>query len=272
MNDGNILKYFRIVEQLSTKKLATNICVYVYIYIIFGLSSELRVFRGGLRKERRIGNATQPDSVFIDVQQFYLAIDISNLAFLSSTCSVYFMRPQIRRPAALEVSRKGEKYESDGVKRLPKTNFPINLERFNKLITFHHPVVSRFFSPRSIESATEQSLRRRFCNIVNFKTRMYIYTYIYIYVWFTFSSHRRLLPMYLPNRSLNTPIYLKVTLIYRANAYTWTSRSVLHTEGRGEFFIFFFLSFFQRIFFKGIEPVPFPKRKRRSDNEDGDRF
>lgn len=115
-----------------------RIYVYMYIYIIFGLSSELRVFRGGLRKERRIGNATQPDSVFIDVQQFYLAIDISNLAFLSSTCSVYFMRPQIRRPAALEVSRKGEKYESDGVKRLPKTNFPINLERFNKLIIFHH--------------------------------------------------------------------------------------------------------------------------------------
>lgn len=184
MNDGNILKYFRIVEQLSTKKLATNICVYVYIYIIFGLSSELRVFRGGLRKERRIGNATQPDSVFIDVQQFYLAIDISNLAFLSSTCSVYFMRPQIRRPAALEVSRKGEKYESDGVKRLPKTNFPINLERFNKLITFHHPVVSRFFSPRSIESAAEQSLRRRFCNIVNFKTRMYIYIRTYIYIFY----------------------------------------------------------------------------------------
>lgn len=49
MNDGNILKYFRIVEQLSTKKLATNICVYVYIYIIFGLSSELR---GGLTEER----------------------------------------------------------------------------------------------------------------------------------------------------------------------------------------------------------------------------
>lgn len=50
--------------------------------------------------------------------------------------------------------------------------------------------------------------------------------YIYMYVWFTFSSHRRLLPMYLPNRSLNTPIYLKVTLIYRVDTYT---RSVLHT-------------------------------------------
>lgn len=117
MNDGNILKYFRIIEQLSTKELATNI----YIYIIFGLSSELRCILSRTRRGRTIGNA-QPDSVFIDVQQFYLAIDISNLAFLSSTCSVYFMRPQIRRPAALEVSRKGEKYESDGVKRLPNQN------------------------------------------------------------------------------------------------------------------------------------------------------
>lgn len=118
--------------------------------------------------ERRIGNA-QPDSVFnvFDVQQFYLAIDISNLAFLSSTCSVYFMRPQIRRPAALEVSRKGEKYESDGVKRLPpETNLRINRESsrdFNKLrllsfIIAFDRVFFFFFLPRS--AAEYLSLRR----------------------------------------------------------------------------------------------------------------
>lgn len=137
--------------------------------------------------ERRIGNA-QPDSVFnvFDVQQFYLAIDISNLAFLSSTCSVYFMRPQIRRPAALEVSRKGEKYESDGVKRLPpETNLRINRESsrdFNKLrlpsfiIAFDRVFFFFFFTAICRRISVSATRPRRFCNIVNFiKTYKYIY-------------------------------------------------------------------------------------------------
>lgn len=224
---------------------------------VYNFRPLVRVFCRGLSRERTIGNA-QPDSVFIDVQQFYLAIDISNLAFLSSTCSVYFMRPQIRRPAALEVSRKGEKYESDGVKRLPSPKRIYELissnRDFNKFNFRSRHSLSRFFyrdllNPRqnNLCDATTSILQYR-----EFYKDAYVCVCIYIYAWFTFSSHRRLLPMYLPNRSLNTPIYLKVTLIYRVNTYTWTSSDLFCILG---FFSFFFFPFFKNGFFKGIGPV-----------------
>lgn len=224
---------------------------------VYNFRPLVRVFCGGLSRERTIGNA-QPDSVFIDVQQFYLAIDISNLAFLSSTCSVYFMRPQIRRPAALEVSRKGEKYESDGVKRLPSPKRIYELissnRDFNKFNFRSRHSLSRFFyrdllNPRqnNLCDATTSILQYR-----EFYKDAYVCVCIYICAWFTFSSHRRLLPMYLPNRSLNTPIYLKVTLIYRVNTYTWTSSDLFCILG---FFFFFFFPFFKNGFFKGIGPV-----------------
>lgn len=158
---------------------------------VYNFRPLVRVFCGGLSRERTIGNA-QPDSVFIDVQQFYLAIDISNLAFLSSTCSVYFMRPQIRRPAALEVSRKGEKYESDGVKRLPSPKRIYELissnRDFNKFNFRSRHSLSRFFyrdllNPRqnNLCDATTSILQYR-----EFYKDAYVYVCIYICLVYLF--------------------------------------------------------------------------------------
>lgn len=176
--------FWNIFESSSScqRRSWPRICIYIYNF-----RPLVRVFCGGLSRERTIGNA-QPDSVFIDVQQFYLAIDISNLAFLSSTCSVYFMRPQIRRPAALEVSRKGEKYESDGVKRLPSPKRIYELissnRDFNKFNFRSRHSLSRFFyrdllNPRqnNLCDATTSILQYR-----EFYKDAYVCVCIYIYM------------------------------------------------------------------------------------------
>lgn len=89
------------------------------------------------------------------------------LGLLSSTCSVYFMRPQIRRPAALEFLGK-ERNTSLPVSNAPtRRNYKLIASNcFNEVCHFIAVTISGIY--RSCSRVNPTSLR--FFDIVNFRT------------------------------------------------------------------------------------------------------